>query len=54
MPGNGGLLCAIAMMCAGYEGCHVDLPGFPKDGTWNVKWEGLKAMLKFELVYCFK
>lgn len=40
LPGNGGLLTAVAMMCAGYEGNTVDNPGFPKD--WNVKWEGLK------------
>lgn len=44
LPGNGGLLTAIAMMCAGWDGCEVDNPGFPKDGTWDVRWEGLKSM----------
>lgn len=44
LPGNGGLLTAVAMMCAGYDGCTTPLPGFPKDGTWNVKWEGLQPM----------
>jgi hypothetical protein len=44
LPGNGALLTAVSMMCAGYEGCTVELPGFPKDGTWQVKWEGLKPM----------
>lgn len=44
LPGNGGLLAAVAMMCAGYDGCTVDTPGFPKNGTWKVKWEGLNAM----------
>ncbi len=44
LPGNGALLTAVAMMCAGYPGCEVDLPGFPKDGTWKVKWEGLNPM----------
>ena len=44
LPGNGGLLTAIAMMCAGWDGCQVENPGFPKDGTWNVRWEGLKPM----------
>ena len=44
LPGNGGLLTAVAMMCAGYDGCEVDLPGFPKDGTWKVKWEGLNPL----------
>lgn len=41
LPGNGGLLKAVALMCAGWEGCTVENPGFPKDGTWNVKWEQL-------------
>lgn len=42
MPGNGGVLTAVALMCAGYDDCRETNPGFPKDGTWNVKWEGLK------------
>ncbi|MBA4853578.1 hypothetical protein H1R81_24510 [Emticicia sp. BO119] len=42
LPGNGGLLTAVALMCAGYDNCNESNPGFPKDGTWNVKWEGLK------------
>ncbi|MGW8315498.1 MAG: hypothetical protein ACWGNV_07850, partial [Bacteroidales bacterium] len=41
LPGNGGLLKAVALMCAGWEGCTVENPGFPKDGTWNVRWENL-------------
>lgn len=44
LPGNGGLLTAIAMMCAGWDGCTLPNPGFPKDGNWNVKWEGLHPM----------
>ncbi|WP_321333208.1 hypothetical protein [uncultured Bacteroides sp.] len=44
LPGNGGLLTAVAMMCAGWDGCTVKNPGFPKDGKWNVRWEGLKPM----------
>ena len=44
LPGNGGLLTAMAVMCAGWDGCTEDTPGFPKDGTWNVKWEGLLPM----------
>jgi protein-glucosylgalactosylhydroxylysine glucosidase len=43
MPGNGGLLAAIAMMVAGYEGSGP-MPGIPKDGKWKVQWEGLKKM----------
>ena len=44
LPGNGGLLTAVAMMCAGWDGNQEMNPGFPKDGTWKVKWEGLKPM----------
>ena len=44
LPGNGGLLTTIALMCAGWDGCMIDTPGFPKDGNWNVKWEGLAKM----------
>lgn len=41
LPGNGGLLTAIAIMCAGYDGNTIKNPGFPKDGNWDVRWEGL-------------
>jgi hypothetical protein len=45
LPGNGALLTAIALMCAGWDGCDdIQNPGFPKDGKWDVKWEGLKRM----------
>ena len=44
LPGNGGLLAAIAMMCAGYDGCKTVNPGIPKNGKWKVRWEGLKKM----------
>jgi hypothetical protein len=44
LPGNGGLLTAIAMMCAGWDGCQEKNPGFPKDGKWNVRWEGLQPL----------
>lgn len=41
-PSNGGLLYAVAMMAAGWDGCPNRLaPGFPDDGSWSVKWEGL-------------
>lgn len=45
LPGNGGLLTAVAMMAAGWEGCKEETPGFPKDGSWCVTWEGLHPML---------
>lgn len=41
LPGNGGFLTTIALMCAGYEGCTTPLPGFPKDGTWDVRYENI-------------
>jgi hypothetical protein len=43
LPGNGGLLYAAAMMAAGWDGAPTNhAPGFPNDGSWQVKWEGLK------------
>lgn len=43
LPGNGGLLYAIAMMAAGWEGAPKrHAPGFPDDGSWSVRWEGLE------------
>ena len=44
LPGNGGLLTAIAMMCAGWDGCKEKIPGIPKNGQWRVRWEGLRQM----------
>lgn len=44
LPGNGGLLTTVALMCAGWDGCTVENPGFPKDGTWEVRWEGIKPL----------
>ena len=44
LPGNGGLLTAVAMMAAGWDNSETDAPGFPKDGTWNIKSEGLAKM----------
>jgi hypothetical protein len=36
LPGNGGILAAVAMMCANNQ--------FPLNGKWNVKWEKLNSM----------
>jgi len=45
LPGNGGLLSAVAMMAVGWDGCpESPAPGFPDNGKWNVRWEGLKRM----------
>jgi hypothetical protein len=41
-PSNGGLLYAVAMMAAGWDGAaDVHAPGFPNDGSWTVRCEGL-------------
>ncbi len=41
LPGNGGLLYAVAMMAAGWENApKPDAPGFPADGSWVVRREG--------------
>ena len=42
LPGNGGLLAAVALMCAGSDDHKIKNPGFPENGKWSVKWEGLK------------
>ena len=43
LPGNGGLLYAIAMMAAGWDGApDRPAPGFPNNGSWVIRWEGLK------------
>ena len=54
LPGNGGLLYAVAMMAAGWDPASsgdsagtggapkTHAPGFPADGSWTVRWEGLK------------
>lgn len=45
LPGNGALLAAVAMMAAGWENALTkDAPGFPKDGTWMVRSEGLRVL----------
>jgi hypothetical protein len=44
LPGNGGLLYATALMAAGWDGAPAGkhAPGFPDDGNWVVKCEGLQ------------
>jgi hypothetical protein len=46
IPGNGGLLYAVAMMTAGFDGDGGRAePGFPGNGAWVVRWEGLKKAI---------
>ena len=43
LPGNGGLLYAVAMMAAGWDGApNKPAPGFPDNGQWSVRCESLK------------
>jgi hypothetical protein len=45
LPGNGGLLTAVAMMAAGWDGApDRHAPGFPDDGSWQVRWENFHRM----------
>jgi hypothetical protein len=45
LPANGGLLTAVAMMAAGWDGAPAgNAPGFPQDGTWTVRWENLQPL----------
>ncbi len=49
LPANGALLAAVAMMAAGWDqpsldGIAVPAPGFPHDGTWVVRAEGLHRL----------
>lgn len=46
LPGNGALLYAVAMMAAGWDGAPVGpSPGFPRDGRWTIRWEGLRKAM---------
>lgn len=42
LPGNGGLLLAVALMAAGWDGCTTPEPGFPP--SWNVRYEGILSL----------
>jgi hypothetical protein len=46
LPGNGGLLYAIALMAAGWKGSpKKHAPGFPSDGSWTVRSEGFNSQI---------
>jgi hypothetical protein len=46
LPGNGGLLYAVALMAGGWRDApRAHAPGFPADGSWNVRHEGLSYNL---------
>ena len=50
LPGNGGLLYAVAMMAGGWQGApQSHAPGFPADGSWTVRSEKLNSSLLKEI-----
>jgi hypothetical protein len=40
LPSNGGLLAAVSLMIAGWDGASHSTPGFPADGSWTIAHEG--------------
>ena len=45
MPVNGSFLSAVALMAAGWDGApEGPAPGFPKNGKWVVRAEGINPM----------
>jgi hypothetical protein len=45
LPANSSLLAAIALMAGGWDGApEKEAPGFPKNGKWNVKVEGIHSL----------
>ena len=42
LPANGAFLSAVALMVEGWDGCTREFPGFPNDGNWQIRAEGLK------------
>ena len=43
LPANGGLLYAVGLMVAGWDGApDNNAPGFPDNGQWSVRWEHLR------------
>ncbi len=47
LPGNAGLLSAIAMMCTWRD--PEGKNGFPDNGKWNVRYENLSPWIRYEL-----
>jgi hypothetical protein len=44
LPANGSFLAAVALMVGGWDGTTEAFPGIPKDGTWQVRAEGLHPL----------
>lgn len=45
LPVNSSFLAAVALMAAGWDGApQINAPGFPQDGSWNVRVENLNKL----------
>jgi len=44
LPANGAFLSAVALMVAGWDGCTERHPGFPNDGSWTIRAEGVRPL----------
>ncbi len=45
LPVNSAFLCAVGLMAGGWDGAPAGpAPGFPKDGKWEIRAEGLLPM----------
>jgi hypothetical protein len=45
LPANSALLSAVALMAGGWDGAPArSTPGFPADGRWQVRAEGLHPL----------
>ncbi len=45
LPANSAFLCALGLMAGGWDGAPAGpAPGFPRDGQWTVRVEGLLPM----------
>ena len=44
LPANGAFLSAVALMVAGWDGSTTAFPGFPKDGRWVIRAEGVRPL----------
>lgn len=45
LPANSAFMAAAGLMIAGWDGSpNINAPGFPQDGTWKVRWEGLNKL----------
>jgi hypothetical protein len=45
LPVNSSFLAAVALMAAGWDGApNLNAPGFPQDGSWSVRVEGLNKL----------